>query len=114
MIKDGQAQEILKAMKAGFKRVDKRFDGVERRFSGLEKQVGGLKKEVGGLKQQVGGLTEQMGSVIVELASHGEILKTLVTKDEFVFFKDQNLSLLDGLVGQIADLQEAEALRLAA
>lgn len=86
MITDSQAQEILEAMKAGFQKVDHRFDKLEK----------------------------TVGSLVVEVASQGQTLKGLVTRDEFNIFKDETLTHFDGLAGQIADLQEAETLRMTA
>ena len=86
MITDSQAQEILEAIKAGFQKVDHRFDKLEK----------------------------TVGSLVVEVASQGQTLKGLVTRDEFNIFKDETLTHFDGLAGQIADLQEAETLRMTA
>lgn len=107
MITDSQAQEILEAMKSGFQKVDHRFDK-------LEKTVDSLVVEVTSQGQELKELKQTVGSLVVEVAAQGQTLKSLVTRDEFNVFKDETLTHFDGLAGQIADLQEAETLRMTA
>lgn len=128
MITDSKAQEILEAMKSGFQKVDHRFDKLEQTVGSLVEEVTAhgktltaqgqdlkeLKQTVGSLEKRTGSLEQTISSLVVEVTSQGQTLKNLATRDEFNVFKDETLTHFDGLAGQIADLQEAETLRLTA
>jgi hypothetical protein len=43
-------ETLLSEMRAGFTRIDERFDGVEARLGGLEGRVGGLESRFEGLE----------------------------------------------------------------
>jgi archaellum component FlaC len=117
MITDSQGQEILEAihgMSGRLDGMDGQLQGINDQLLGINDHLDKLEQTVGSLEERTGSLEQTVGSLVVEVAAQGQTLKSLVTHDEFNVFKDETLTHFDGLAGQIADLQEAETLRMTA
>lgn len=86
--------------------LEQRMEALERRMDALEQRMDVLEQRMEAVERHLSLHDKQIASLIERAVEHGELLRNLVTRDEFEVFKDRNASQHDAMMRRLEDLQK--------